>query len=139
MNSLVAPPRVRIREIAFTPYPVTDLARARIFYEELLGLSPATVWAADGKGWIEYEIGSSTLAISNMAADQWVPAKQGPSAALEAVDFAEAVDALRRAGAVFYMDPTAGESCQMAVISDPDGNSLILHQRAGAPLSTHGA
>ena len=41
---------IKITTFAFTAYPVTDLARARAFYEKLLGLKPATAWEGDGKG-----------------------------------------------------------------------------------------
>ena len=40
-----------IKEIAFTAYPVTDMARARAFYEGVLGL---TVETNHGDKWVEY-------------------------------------------------------------------------------------
>ncbi len=39
-------------EFAFTGYPVTDLSRARAFYEGVLGLKTSTVWLDGAKGWM---------------------------------------------------------------------------------------
>ena len=41
-------------EIAFTVYPVTDLKRARQFYEGVLGLVVSHRFGDDSKGMIEY-------------------------------------------------------------------------------------
>ena len=101
MNSPTTPtaPSVRIVEIAFTGYPVTDLARARAFYEKVLGLKQSTAFEHDGKAWIEYDIGPGTLAISNMMSS-WKPSPDGPSIAFEVADFDAAVAALRQGGDV---------------------------------------
>ncbi len=49
--------RMKIIEIAFTGYPVTDLKRARQFYEGTLGLTAARTGGDETRGWIEYDIG----------------------------------------------------------------------------------
>ncbi|HET6370642.1 MAG TPA: VOC family protein [Nitrospiria bacterium] len=54
---------MKIIDIAFTVYPVTNLKRARRFYEETLGLHAARVFGDEDKGMIEYDIGPTTLAI----------------------------------------------------------------------------
>lgn len=120
---------VRVVAFAFTAYPVTDLARARAFYEGVLGLKPATVWEGEGKGWIEYELGDSTLAISNGAGDQWQPSSQGASIALEVADFPATIAALRDAQAKFVGEPFDFPSCQMVILQDPDGNRLLIHKK----------
>jgi predicted enzyme related to lactoylglutathione lyase len=127
MNA-TATPTVRVIEIAFTGYPVTDIARARAFYEGVLGLKPSHVFAEGEKQWVEYDIGPGTLAISNMAAE-WQPSPQGPSIALEVEDFDTAIEALRAAGTKFPLEPIASPMCRMAVISDPDGNGIAIHKR----------
>ena len=78
---------IRITEIAFTGYPVTDLARARTFYETLLGLKPAKTFGEGDRQWIEYEVGTGTIAISNLAGDAWKPASDGPAVAFEVENF----------------------------------------------------
>jgi len=50
-----------ITSIAFTVYPVTDMARSRSFYEKVLGLTVSHNFRDD---WVEYDIGGSTFAIT---------------------------------------------------------------------------
>ena len=56
---------IRYKEIAFVAYPVTDVARARKFYEGVLGLKPNAALASETPHWIEYDIGSGTLGIAS--------------------------------------------------------------------------
>lgn len=128
-SSSTAPtPSVRIKEIAFTGYPVTDLARARVFYESVLGLKQSTAFEHEGAAWIEYDVGAGTLAISNMMSS-WKPSPDGPSIAFEVEDFDAAVAALRQAGVKFMLEPMIGEVCSLAVVADPDGNGVAIHRR----------
>ncbi|PTY01081.1 VOC family protein [Opitutus sp. ER46] len=119
---------ISIKEFAFTGYPVTDMTRARAFYEGLLGLKPASVFEHDGRHWIEYEAAGGTLAITNMA-EQWKPSSQGPSIALEVVDFGDAVAQLKAAQVRFTLEPVSTGVCSMAVVLDPDGNCVTVHKR----------
>ena len=119
---------IRVTEIAFTGYPVTDIARAKAFYEGVLQLKSSSVFEGDGKSWIEYDIGPGTLAITNMS-PEWKPSTSGPSAALEVADFDEAVETLRAASTKFVVEPTSSPVCRLAVVLDPDGNSLAIHKR----------
>jgi predicted enzyme related to lactoylglutathione lyase len=119
---------IKVNEIAFIGYPVTDLKRARHFYESLLGLKPAKVFGDDKTAWVEYDIGPNTLSIGNGAPD-WKPSTQGAAAGLEVEDFAAAVAALKSSGTRFRLEPFETPVCHMAIVSDPDGNSLILHKR----------
>ena len=65
-----------VKEIAFVFHAVTDVPRARQFYEGLLGLHPGIQFeAGPGQWWIEYDLAGQALAISNM-----MPGK--PSSAL---------------------------------------------------------
>src|SRR4030066_538476 len=52
---------VMIKSIAFIVYPVSDMARSRVFYESVLGLTPAYSY---GDEWVEYDLGDSTFAIT---------------------------------------------------------------------------
>jgi predicted enzyme related to lactoylglutathione lyase len=120
---------MRITEIAFTGYPVTDMARSRRFYEEVLRLTPTTTFSHEGRDWIEYDIGPGTLAITNMSPDQWRPSSDGPAVALEVDDFDTAISALRDAQVRFNLEPMDSGVCRLAVVADPDGNSLAIHKR----------
>jgi predicted enzyme related to lactoylglutathione lyase len=124
---------IQVTEIAFTGYPVTDMPRARAFYEGVLALKPTATFEQEGKAWIEYDVGPATLAITNMS-PEWKPSPTGPAVALEVADFDAAIAVLRTAGAKFLLEPMASPVCHMAVVTDPDGNSLCIHHRdpAGA-------
>lgn len=121
---------IKIAEVAFIAYPVSDIARARNFYEKILGLSPGEfdheIEGMPGKRWIEYEVGNVSLAISNA----WEPSgKSGPSVALEVEDLDEAVSHLKQAGVMFLADPIETPVCNFALIADPDGNGITIHKR----------
>jgi catechol 2,3-dioxygenase-like lactoylglutathione lyase family enzyme len=124
---------IKVVEIAYSAYPVTDMPRARAFYEGLLGLKTATVFDHEGKQWIEYGIAGGTFAISNMSSGQWLPSPDGPSVALEVADFPAAVAELKGAGVKFNLGPMDTGVCEMAIVADQDGNSLIIHRRKAAP------
>lgn len=120
---------IRYREIAFVAYPVTNMARARKFYEGVLGLKP-TGLVKRGAKWVEYEIGSGTLAIGS--SDQWLPSNDGPCAALEVEDFEAAVAIIRKNKVSIAMGPLDFPSCQMVAVRDPDSNKITLHRRKSA-------
>jgi len=116
---------MKIKNIAFIGIPVTDISRARKFYEEVLGLAVADEMM-DGK-WIEYAVGDNTLAIANVG-EQWTPSDQGTGAALEVEDFDEAIKHLKDQKVRFAAEPFETPCCHMAVVQDPDGNKLIIHK-----------
>lgn len=115
------------KKVAFTMYPVTDVARARKFYEETLGLS---VGMAGGQGdmhWIEYDLpGGGCLALTN--ASQQEPGPGGGTVALEVEDLESLMADLRGKEVTFTTDVIHGPECRMAVCLDSEGNSLLLHQ-----------
>ncbi len=116
---------MKVKEIGFVAIPVTDVARARKFYENVLGLKQSGEFL-DGR-WVEYGIGTGTLAIANVNMD-WKPSDQGTSTALEMEDFDTAIAELKRANVPFAVDPFESPVCHMAVVQDPDGNKLIIHK-----------
>ena len=116
---------MKINNIAFVGIPVTDVRRARKFYEEVLGLAVSDEMMS-GK-WIEYTVGDNTLAIANVG-EQWKPSDQGTGAALEVENFDEAIKKLTSQGVPFAADPFETPCCHMPVVQDPDGNKLIIHQ-----------
>jgi len=114
-----------IKEIAFVFYPVTDMARARDFYEKMLGLQPGEIVT---ERWMEYEIAGGTFAITNVMEDS----EPANSLALETDDLDAEVARLKGAGVSFKNDIFESPVCRMAVIEDPDGNGICLHQRKAA-------
>ena len=119
---------IKVNEIAFAAYPVTDKQRARDFYEGLLGLKPTKESVFPEGYWIEYDIGTGTLAISNF----WKPAAApavGPTAALEVESFDDTVALLKTKDVPFVDGPHESSVCFMVMVTDPDGNSLWIHKR----------
>ena len=116
---------IRYDEIAFTGYAVTDLARSRKFYEEVLGLKPTSL--KEGVPWVEYNIGSGTLGIG--VSEQWKPSRDGAAVALEVSDFDEAIAHIKSHGVTFEMGPLETPVCHMAVLRDPDGGKICIHKR----------
>lgn len=119
---------MKIVDIAFTGYPVTDVQRARQFYEGVLGLKESRFYGWGDHGWIEYDIGTGTLCIGNGLTD-WKPSSGGGSVGLEVEDFDIAIARLKSHGCPFVLEPVETPVCHMAVVSDPDGNSITIHRR----------
>jgi len=119
---------IKVIEIAFSTYPVTDVPRARAFYEGVLGLKITENMDMGEKGhWIEYDIGSGTLSIGKYPG--WKPTPDGCTVGLEVEDFDASVAAVKAAGTPITMGPLETPVCHMLMISDPDGNPLIIHKR----------
>jgi predicted enzyme related to lactoylglutathione lyase len=114
-----------ITEIAFSGYPVTDIARSRKFYEGVLGLKPSMV--SENTAWVEYEVSGSTFGIG--AYPDWKPSPDGPIVAFEVDDLDETIADLKKAGVVFTMEPMETPVCHLAIISDPDKNAVMIHKR----------
>jgi predicted enzyme related to lactoylglutathione lyase len=118
---------IRVTEIAFACYAVTDMMRARSFYEGVLGLKPTTVTDTPNSKWVEYEFGPHALAIGS--APGWKPSPDGCSVALEVEDFDAAIADLKKKNVRFRMEPFPTPVCRMAMIFDPDGNTICIHKR----------
>ena len=123
---------MKISNIAFVGIPVTDVRRARKFYEEVLGLAVSEEMM--GGKWIEYTVGDHTLAIAKVG-EEWKPSDQGTGAALEVENFDEAIKQLRNQGVPFAAEPFETPCCHMAVVQDPDGNKLEIYAGPGAKKS----
>jgi catechol 2,3-dioxygenase-like lactoylglutathione lyase family enzyme len=118
---------ITYKEIAFVAYPVTDILKARKFYEGVLGLKPNAPLKSEDQQFIEYDLGPGTLAIG--CSPQWKPSQDGASAALEVEDFDAAVATLKEHRIEPVIGPYDGPICKMVTVRDPDGNKVTLHQR----------
>jgi predicted enzyme related to lactoylglutathione lyase len=115
-----------ITEIAFTGTPVTDIKRARKFYEGILGFKP-TMESAGGM-WVEYEVGTGTFGIGCYG-EMWKPSEQGTCIAFEADNFDAEISRLKSLGVKFSTEPMPTPACHFAIICDPDGNKILIHKR----------
>ena len=115
-----------LRKVAFTMYPVTDMARARTFYEETLGLGPSRNRA--GSPWVELDLpGGGCLAITTVTGNT-PSAKAGGTIAFEVDDLPALIAQLEARGVTFADKSIDSPVCRMAVCLDPDGNAIILHK-----------
>ena len=127
---------MKIIDIAFFAYAVSNMKTARAFYEGVLGLSPNSEYDGSGNpNWVEYDIGTGTLGVG-CAPGMFDPSPKGASAALEVDDFDAALNAVKKNNVTIVMGPHEAPSCHMVVIADPDGNRLVLHKRHPPKLAT---
>ncbi len=119
-----------IKQLAFVAVPVSDVPRARAFYEGKLGLRLTSSYQ---DFWIEYDLGDTTFAIAKADEQHPVPVR-GAVVAFEMHDLDAAVTQLKAAGVSFKQEVFETPVCRMAVALDPDENEIMLHQlKAPAP------
>lgn len=123
-------PAINVTGIAFAVYHVTDVARARQFYGEALGLKTCMEMEfAPGMWWVEYDAGGpSALAITNFESPA-MNAAPSPGIALEVANCDEALALVRAAGVTITWGPNEFPVCHSFAVKDPDGNDLYFHQR----------
>jgi predicted enzyme related to lactoylglutathione lyase len=118
--------KIQVTRLAFVCHFVSDIDRAREFYERVIGLRPAVVYeGAPGKWWIEYDVGGATLAIKNFGG------MLGGSAALPALEVTDvfSAQAAVQAAGIKISEPLGDfPRCRHFTVQDPNGNELILDQ-----------
>jgi len=112
-----------IKKVAFIGHRVQDMARAKKFYGELLGLKKTAEYEDK---WCEFD----TPEGKSIALDTFSPEGTPPYLALETDDIEAEVARLRQAGAEVVMDVRDNKVCKMAIVKDSEGNGLMLHQIA---------
>ncbi len=112
----------------FVSVPVADMARARRFYGQTLGLPP--VGDPDG-AWPEFQLGEnvSLYLIDPTNVGQQFEAPHSSSIALRVSDVAAARAELEAKGVEFQGDILDTGVCHMAFFADSEGNALMLHRR----------
>ena len=114
-----------ITSMAFTVYPVSDMALARAFYEHVLGLRASSNYQ---DVWVEYDVGGSTFAITTTDMGH-VPGAKGAVVAFEVSDLDAFVSTMKKQAVPFVAEIFDTPVCRMAVIADQDGNHITLHKR----------
>jgi predicted enzyme related to lactoylglutathione lyase len=116
---------IQVKEFAFVFHPITDVARARQFYEGLLGLKVGMqIEFGPGQWWIEYDIAGQALAMSNA-----MPGAPSANLTLEVASLDDSLAAVRAAGVPLAFEVMEFPPCRIFGIKDPDGNQIGLHQR----------
>ena len=116
-----------IKHIAFTMYPVTDIARARKFYEDTLGLCLTRREAGEFE-WVEYDLEGGTFALTDLKQGGALSVETGGSIAFEVQNVDQLVEQLRAKGVRVKLEPLSTPVCRLAVILDSEGNAVTLHQ-----------
>lgn len=104
-------------------YLVTDMQRARTFYEEILGV-PATI-ASDH--WVEYDLpGGMTFALGFDPREGW---KESSGVMFGVANVDHAVKRAVELGGQLQDRAFEGPACRAAMVRDTEGNTLLLHER----------
>jgi predicted enzyme related to lactoylglutathione lyase len=114
-----------IKEVAFVAIAVSDMERARKFYQETLELKPSST-GMEG-AWVEYDLGTATIGVGCHPA--WQPSRDGTTVAFEVDDIDATIAKLKERGVTFDMEKLETPVCWMAQFRDPDGNKLVVHKR----------
>ncbi len=101
-------------------YPVTDLAIAKRFYGEVLGLKERH--ANDQAGWVAYLTDGGVALLLRRKPE--LAGKGGPSATFECPDLELLRARLVQAGARVDGEIEEGKSVRVLRFYDPDGNAL---------------
>ncbi len=107
-------------------YMVKDAARAIAFYRDVLGLEPVTVYP-DNRG-AEYELPDGTTFGLWGGGGNVMPFQPSNGILFAVDDLDAAVAAIKARGIPVEMEHET-KVCYMAMISDTEGNSVVLHKR----------
>ena len=120
-----------ITKIAFVAHPTTDMGSMKSFYGDVLGLKLTGDY---GDMWAEFDApdGKSIALDPHMSKVLEAPAVY---MALETDDIDAEVARVKEAGATIVKDTWTNEHegkeiCKMALVNDPEGNLVMLHQIA---------
>jgi catechol 2,3-dioxygenase-like lactoylglutathione lyase family enzyme len=128
-------PRPLVTGVDFVSVPTRDLAAAREFYGDVLGLEASKVWQGSGEEPVGAEFETGTVTIALMDCERLgVPFQPNKvPIALQVDDVAAARAELESRGVSFKGDIIDSGVCHQALFEDPDGNSLDLHHRYAPP------
>jgi len=115
---------MKVKGLAFVGIPVTDMKRARAFYEGVLGLK-----FQRNDGWKVGRIFTGQQHARHRQRWSAVAAlRSRDRRALEVENFDEAVESLKDRHVPFTTEPFESPCCWMAIIKDPDGNNIVIHK-----------
>jgi len=119
---------VQVERVDFVSVLTQDIARARRFYAEVLGLGIET----EGESDLEFHLGQVTLDVFDPSSIGKPFAPSPGGIALRVPDVDAARTELEAKGVVFDGETITTSVCKQAWFTDPDGNALMLHRRFDA-------
>jgi catechol 2,3-dioxygenase-like lactoylglutathione lyase family enzyme len=116
---------MQVERVDFVSFLTQDLARAKRFYTDVLGLEVET----EGESDMELRCGQVTLDIFDPSSigQPFAPSPAGLALRVHDVDAARTE--LEAKGIEFDGDTIETRVCKQAWFKDPDGNALMLHRR----------
>jgi catechol 2,3-dioxygenase-like lactoylglutathione lyase family enzyme len=119
---------MNVERVDFVSFLTQDIARARHFYADVLGLPIES----EGESDMEFTAGQVTLDIFDPSSigQPFAPSPAGLALRVADVDAARAE--LEAKGVEFDSETIVTSVCKQAWFKDPDGNSLMLHRRFDA-------
>jgi catechol 2,3-dioxygenase-like lactoylglutathione lyase family enzyme len=116
---------MQVEHVDFVSFLTQDIARAKEFYSEVLGLELET----EGDSDMEFRVGQVTLDVFDPSSigQPFAPSRAG--LALRVADVDAARGELEAKGVVFDGETIETSVCRQAWFKDPDGNALMLHRR----------
>ncbi len=112
-----------VRGVDFVVVNVGDIDAAVRFYRQVVGID--AVLTEDSPNWVEFDTAPVAFALRRDPADPGVNA----AIALAVRDVDATVERLRTAGTPVFIEASDSESCRTALVTDPDGNLLLIHRR----------
>ena len=116
---------MQVEHVDFVSFLTQDIARAKRFYTEVLGLDIET----EGESDMELRAGQVTLDIFDPSSIGQPFAPSPAGLALRVGDVDAARSELEGKGVVFDGETIETGVCRQAWFKDPDGNALMLHRR----------
>jgi catechol 2,3-dioxygenase-like lactoylglutathione lyase family enzyme len=116
---------MQVERVDFVSVLTQDIARAKKFYGETLGLPIET----EGHNDLEFTLGQVTLDVFDPTTigQEFAPSPAG--IAIRVPDVAATRAALEAKGVQFDGEIVDTGVCHFAFFKDPDGNALMLHRR----------
>jgi catechol 2,3-dioxygenase-like lactoylglutathione lyase family enzyme len=116
---------MQVEHVDFLSFLTQDIARAKAFYSEVLGLELET----EGDSDMEFRVGQVTLDVFDPSSIGQPFAPSPAGLALRVADVDAARGELEAKGVVFDGETIETSVCRQAWFKDPDGNALMLHRR----------
>ena len=116
-----------IKDIAFVAYPAKDVAALRDWYRDSLGVTFHQSMEEGGVvQFAEAKLGDGYFGLMNHT---WLHREPGSASgvAFEVDDLGATVAELRSRG-ITIEDPYDTPVCRITMVTDPEGNSVMLHQ-----------
>ena len=116
---------MHVEHVDFVSILTQDIARARRFYTEVIGLEVES----EGESDLELRAGQVTLDVFDPSSIGQPFAPSPGGLALRVTDVDASRVELEAKGVVFDGETIQTNVCRQAWFKDPDGNALMLHRR----------